>query len=100
MSSMSSATKRKGSTGGLEAPPSPNSANLLSFPRSPSPSGFQGFLTKSARWLSRTTSVPKPPPADLRQRQQLGATRRPTISSPSDPRPILEVPSMGLGASQ
>ncbi|KDQ11994.1 hypothetical protein BOTBODRAFT_176768 [Botryobasidium botryosum FD-172 SS1] len=72
--------------------PLPASPSTLSIPRSTSPAGRSFFLTKPSKWFSRSSgSSPRTPEAELRgSRPSLSqAPRRPVISQPTDPRPIL-----------
>ncbi|KAG8871240.1 rho GTPase-activating protein [Tulasnella sp. 331] len=88
----------------MHSPPSTSNHQATASPRATSPSGLQGLFTKPAKWFTRTPSVSKhtPPPIETRPRLSTASTRRPAISSPSDPRPYasLNVPGAGLGISQ
>ncbi|EGN92787.1 hypothetical protein SERLA73DRAFT_190649 [Serpula lacrymans var. lacrymans S7.3] len=65
-------------------------ANLL-FPRSTSPSsGFSSFLSKSSKWFGRKPSDPRYAPGPPEPRSSTSSVgRKPKISRPTDPRPIL-----------
>lgn len=67
------------------------SPSLPSFTRSASPSGISNFFSRPTKWFARTASATKPSPTEPRSSTSSVASssrRRPTISGPSDPRPI------------
>jgi len=79
------------------SPPNPQSSlspnSQQPPPRSASPSlGFTQFLTKPAKWFSRTASASKTLPGmSSEPRASLSSGgRKHKISQPTDPRPILE----------
>ncbi|VDC02682.1 unnamed protein product [Peniophora sp. CBMAI 1063] len=65
------------------------------FPRATSPSGFGGLLSKPAKWFSRSnnnnaTPRPRAPSNTSEPRSSTSSyVRKPKISQPTDPRPIL-----------
>ncbi|KAF8589464.1 hypothetical protein K439DRAFT_1383314 [Ramaria rubella] len=77
----------------------PHSASSF---RAASPS-ITGFLSKPSKWFSRPSN-PKPLPSagaqDTPRLSTSSASRRPTISGPTDPRPILPEPQGHLGGSR
>ncbi|KAL4079080.1 hypothetical protein J3A83DRAFT_4455400 [Scleroderma citrinum] len=73
-------------------PPSiPSSPALLHFPqsRSNSPSGLTHFLSKPAKWFGRKPSEARSISAASEPRSSTSSVRKPKISRPTDPRPIL-----------
>jgi len=75
------------------APTDSLSPNAPVPPRSTSPSlGFTQFLTKPAKWFSRSASGSKMAPAlSSEPRPSFGSgARKHKISQPTDPRPILD----------
>ncbi|KAI0036125.1 hypothetical protein K488DRAFT_41770 [Vararia minispora EC-137] len=74
-------------------PPEPPhaSANTAAFPRASSPSGLSGLFSKSARWFSRERGPrPRAPSNTSEPRSSTSSyIRKPKISQPTDPRPIL-----------
>ncbi|KAI9507994.1 hypothetical protein F5148DRAFT_1200141 [Russula earlei] len=75
--------------------PSPiSSTSTTTFPRASSPSGFSQLLSKSAKWFSRNQAGPRASStAPSEPRSSVSSfIRKPKISHPTDPRPIL--PSM------
>lgn len=70
-----------------------NSPHSVNFPRATSPSGFTGLFTKPAKWFSRSrephvsTSSNNTEPRSSTSSVQ--PQRRPLISQPTDPRPLL-----------
>lgn len=67
------------------------SPSLPSFTRSTSPSGFTSIF-RPTKWFQRTVSASsRPSPTEPRasiSTSSIGSGRRPTISGPTDPRPI------------
>ncbi|KZV70003.1 hypothetical protein PENSPDRAFT_685890 [Peniophora sp. CONT] len=65
------------------------------FPRATSPGGFGGLLSKPAKWFSRSNSSntaprPRAPSNSSEPRSSTSSyVRKPKISQPTDPRPIL-----------
>ncbi|KAI5119639.1 hypothetical protein M0805_009001 [Coniferiporia weirii] len=71
------------------------SPSLPSFTRSASPSGFSNFFTKPTKWFTRTASGSRVGPTEPRSStstSSITSRRRPTISGPTDPRPIEAIP--------
>lgn len=63
----------------------PGVSTLFAFPRSNSPSTtITGFLSKPTKWFSRSSSTPR-----LSGGSESRPVRKQKISSPQDPRPIL-----------
>ncbi|KAI0689000.1 hypothetical protein BC835DRAFT_1371134 [Cytidiella melzeri] len=80
-----------------DIPPGPRSpgAGFGSFPRSASPStGFTQFFTKPTKWFARSNSSGAIPgrtsTSSMEQRPSSSSARKPKISHPTDPRPILD----------
>jgi len=72
--------------------PSPQSASQLSS-RAGSPSVFGAFLRgPTTRWFSKGRPASKSSDSDSSARQLPPSPRRPIISQPSDPRPLLDIP--------
>ncbi|KAH8103500.1 hypothetical protein BXZ70DRAFT_925997 [Cristinia sonorae] len=76
--------------------PSQSPPGFLNFPRSASPStGFSQFLSKPTKWFNRSTSSGNVPgrssigSSEPRSSTSSGS-RKPKISHPTDPRPILD----------
>lgn len=71
---------------------SPSSSASVSFPRSTSPSGITQFFSKPTKWFTRSASSPKlqGPPTTEPRASTSSTTRKPKISRPTDPRPILD----------
>jgi len=71
---------------------SSSSPAFLGFPRSNSPSsGFTQFLSKPSKWFNRSSSAPRLPSGTAEPRTSSASTaRKPKISRPTDPRPILD----------
>ncbi|KAG6382111.1 hypothetical protein JVT61DRAFT_754 [Boletus reticuloceps] len=69
----------------------PSSPANIAFPqaRSSSPSGISQFLSKPSRWFGRKTSDPRAISVAPEPRSSTSSVRRPKISRPTDPRPIL-----------
>ena len=68
---------------------------FLNFPRSASPSGFTGFLSKPTKWFNRSASggsiAGRSSTSSTEPRSSTSsAGRKPKISHPTDPRPILD----------
>lgn len=74
------------------ARPSPS---LPSITRSASPSGLSGFFSKPTKWFTRQNSNSKISPVEPRPSTSSisSSRRRPTISGPTDPRPIETLPT-------
>ncbi|KAI0046467.1 hypothetical protein FA95DRAFT_1606903 [Auriscalpium vulgare] len=73
-------------------PPPSNGPNSTAFPRATSPSGISLFLSKPAKWFSRTPAgsrIPSSGSAEPRSSTSSFGARKPKISHPTDPRPIL-----------
>ncbi|KAH7883403.1 hypothetical protein F5I97DRAFT_1814988 [Phlebopus sp. FC_14] len=69
----------------------PTSPANLQFPqmRSNSPSGITQFLSKPSKWFGRKPSDPRSVSATSEPRSSTSSVRKPKISRPTDPRPIL-----------
>ncbi|KAF9222356.1 hypothetical protein BS17DRAFT_838369 [Gyrodon lividus] len=69
----------------------PSSPANLQFPqaRSNSPSGITQFLSKPSKWFGRKASDPRSVSTSAEPRSSTSSVRRPKISRPTDPRPIL-----------
>ncbi|KIJ66150.1 hypothetical protein HYDPIDRAFT_187160 [Hydnomerulius pinastri MD-312] len=69
----------------------PTSPANLQFPqmRSNSPSGLTQFLSRPSKWFGRKPSDPRSVSASTEPRSSTSSVRRPKISRPTDPRPIL-----------
>ncbi|CAL1711692.1 unnamed protein product [Somion occarium] len=87
------------------APTAAQSQGFLNFPRSASPSGFTGFLSKPTKWFNRSASNGSIPgrssTSSTEPRSSTSSTtRKPKISHPTDPRPILDSlhPDPGYGS--
>ena len=67
------------------------SPSLPSFTRSASPSSISNIFTRPAKWFQRSNSASRPPlPEPRPSTSSISSNRRkPTISGPTDPRPIL-----------
>lgn len=75
----------------LSNPPSQSAAQPSS--RASSPSVFSAFLRgPTTRWFTKGRPSPKQSDGDMPTRQLLPSPRRPNISQPSDPRPLLDIP--------
>ncbi|KAI0074864.1 hypothetical protein K474DRAFT_1499666 [Panus rudis PR-1116 ss-1] len=69
------------------------SSGILNFPRSASPSaGFTQFLSKPTKWFNRSHSSGHVPSRSSTSTEPRSSTssRKPKISHPTDPRPILD----------
>ncbi|KAL1659369.1 rho GTPase activating protein 22 [Schizophyllum commune] len=71
---------------------SPSASASVSFPRSTSPSGITQFFSKPTKWFTRSASSPKlqGPGSSEPRASTSSTTRKPKISRPTDPRPILD----------
>ncbi|KAH0829011.1 hypothetical protein J3R83DRAFT_2464 [Lanmaoa asiatica] len=69
----------------------PSSPANIVFPhaRSNSPSGISHFLSKPSKWFGRKPSDPRSISIGSEPRSSISSVRRPKISRPTDPRPIL-----------
>ncbi|KAJ7036798.1 hypothetical protein C8F04DRAFT_1094429 [Mycena alexandri] len=81
-------------------PPTPTQA-----PPTPSRAPLTQFLTRPSKWFSRSVSAPRVSSGDESPRASTSslapAVRKPKISRPTDPRPILDVEGyMGVPGSR
>ncbi|KAL5486267.1 BEM2 [Sanghuangporus weigelae] len=82
--------------------PSPKvkqSPSLPSFTRSASPSGLSNFFSRPTKWFTRTSSGSRASPVEhprVSTSSTSSSKRRPTISGPTDPRPIDSIGSPGV----
>ncbi|KAG8220482.1 hypothetical protein J3R82DRAFT_3177 [Butyriboletus roseoflavus] len=69
----------------------PSSPAHVAFPqaRSSSPSGISHFLSKPSKWFGKKASDPRSISIGSEPRTSTSSIRRPKISRPTDPRPIL-----------
>ncbi|KAI0090890.1 hypothetical protein BDY19DRAFT_887550 [Irpex rosettiformis] len=80
---------------GLQSGPRSPGSSTSSFPRSVSPStGFTQFFTKPTKWFARSNSSGAIPGrssiSSNEPRSSSSSARKPKISHPTDPRPILD----------
>jgi hypothetical protein len=75
-------------------PSSTGASSTTVFPRSVSPSGFSQLLSKPAKWFTRNQTASRTPSTATSEPRSSTSSfvRKPKISHPTDPRPIL--PSM------
>jgi hypothetical protein len=76
--------------------PTPNVSS-----RAASPSVFSAFLRgPTTRWFTKGKPGSKPSDGDASSKQPPLSPRRPKISRPTDPRPLLDIPALQLSSSR